>query len=1009
MVFDLFVDSLQGGVPNQMYSIAFSRGDKFKETTSPSRADTEGKISFQLRRSFVATLQKKNSTSYKKKLFHLSLFEQPSGNLVSEVEYDLAAYVEHEVFTHKKLMIRSPQSNVRLIITLSGISEDDFIRLNSDAARAAQVADSTASLQRQSSYNKDDDGPDVGDASHEINNDHRGASSQATHEKPDAVTIRKDHHQPRSVSVEEDNDDLGDLVNEAVAQVSGRRGGPPGPVPQPTPVVIGRGSSAVGRSNLLGRNQPSASPDPVPTNDAILPAVISVSHMDGSVQPSVQQSSPPMTTSTQPGPVSTQPPSALRLDSEVAPSAAPRTAPTSPSPDAVPYSASVAQSVPKPARTDQQATEAASESRKVSVSKVATSQPQRSVSHVPPTAAQSGVASNAGKDVNRYLSEIVAAVSAASQELLQASRPDTKGKQQQQQPQQQSQSNAAFISGAKPTSTIPRATMLALHCLSFWRGAKRTQFLHDFLAMLFVEVLPNTRHAATWMSVLLHLMYHTLTEAQRDDLEILQPSDDPLTEEQAIQVADEVMTCIENTETSGLGSMNVFMMRGSRSDTLWKILAQRGDGGIDADDEDSTTAGRAPSVSFNPVPLPPSFSIILSIGLDEALRRLSDTASAELVEDITRYCFPPSRRPTSHTNDGFRLRLDTIDGSRGIGGGGADHPTDDPALSVVLNTLDRLYVRLHGCHSVESVTVKVSPLLRLANAELMKLIFANICNSFLNNIFTPDKKCRLTTVRDGMNFKLTLSMLEGWLQQHQLFTAVRETLLPCRQLCDLLILQKKLLQNSEVSDEVTSLLHPTAVVMLLEQFSSSVDDMGDYVPPDVLKHFRGVAEERARLQKARNAPSGRGGSEPNVGKGASSGGLMVPKLPLRPLSSFGFLDFVTSLLPQDRATGGNEPQSSLRVSITAAAKLSQFDAPPQPSDVMTSAQLERALNWDRNSNEIAAIRAKESVLGGLTTHDSQGQPLALGSYEQRVTRDAISLKLEGLSIVDHDTIRRMVV
>jgi hypothetical protein len=596
------------------------------------------------------------------------------------------------------------------------------------------------------------------------------------------------------------------------------------------------------------------------------------------------------------------------------------------------------------------------------------------------------------KEVEKYLSEINAAVIAMSNDM---STLSDSGTSTQQLAASTSTGLHTFnVAGAtKTASSIPRAALLALHCLGYWSGLRRIIFLHDFISMLFVDVIPHTRHAAQWMNVLLHVLFHALTQ-QGDDVDEFY---DPLSEDDAVQLSDDLTQCILDAEECGFGSRNRFMCRGSRDDRLFHLVTR--DGSID---EVSGQGGQVP-------PMHPSASIVLTIGIDEALRRLSLAASSAAVADIERFCYPPPAPPTRHTGNGYHYS-GPVDGSVsgfstpfGVGGGGPDHVTEDAAFSVVLNALNRLFLGLHGVTKAQPSGA--SALLRLTAAELFKIIFRNINNTLLNNIVTKDRsgklKSRVRTVEDAMNLKLALSMFEAWLQEHQLFIAARSELLGCRQVCDLMILHKRLLMNIELSNEVTSTLTPEMVVFLLEQYQpNSKETPLDTVPADVLNAYKREMEERSRV-------ASRSSKKPH--SNALAGG--PTPLPTRTLATFPFLDFVSSLIPfQDDEDTSAQKRRSLRYSIAAASKVKVEDiaatsSASQPRALEKAEQ--RTLDWDHPDNRLTYLRNREAFLGVSTTHDAEGKKLS--EQESRDAQARLGLRVVALSVAEEDVIRRMVV
>lgn len=973
MVFDLFVETMQGGTPGQMYIFQYERGDREKGTSDPSKANDEGTVEFKFHKSFVSTLQRKNEISYKRKDFRLAVSEYPGGYVLLDLVYDLSGPVDQEVFPNKKLMIKSINGKSRLLFSLSGISEQEFLRLNSDQQQASiirtrgdppkSVSPSGPSLQQQQQQAQ------APVASSEVN---RAASFG---DADDVIKRQQSSVRPQQ---DEEDDEFGDIVTRAVAdKVSGtktkRRVGeesvvaavaapqqqppvatPAVPAPaQPRGVVVKNGD--LEETPLRNPHQGSSSPAPRGNIRA---------EADDEARAAPVHDAPPIVRPTRVTSVVPPPPQAIPVEKSIEPTASIATTPP------------VASASAYTSHNDDD--------------------------NVDTSTATVNGSTRVDKDVESYLAEIKASILGMGTSSSSMSR------------QQGNTAHAAatstvktyhFMSGTTTASSIPRASLLGLHCLKYWKGERRNNFLHDFIAMLFVEVIPTTRHAASWMNCVLHILYHSLSQPMDDSENVY----GVLSEQTAIQVADELLECIEKAEECGFGTRNTFLVPRGRADKLMGI--------IPSDDAllESKLFGRsAPKRGF---PMHPATTIILSVALEEALRRLGDVASENAFEDIERFCYPPKMAPTTLTVNGYQFSRS--DGSKGtvmvptsdnaylLGGGGlGDHPTEDPAFSVVLRSLDRLYEQLHGVPVEQSATV--SPLLRMVNSELFRIIFRNINNTLINHLVVQGAQpsCRVRKVREAMNLKLALSMFESWLQEHSLFTVARPELLACRQVCDLVILQKRLLRNTDVREEVTSQLHPRLVVFLLEQYQPNPKDLpADDVPQDVLEFFRNVADDRER--KLLQASRSKNASSKTIQR---NGDQVVPRIATKPLSTFAFLDYVSSLIPRDDEvqSDGAAGRKSMRQSLAAATRIKEeADGLMGAYSAGQSVASQRSLNWDHSADKIVAVRNQEAVLGLATTHDLSGNPLS--PVEAVQTEEKIQLRLAALSIPDDDVIRAAVV
>ncbi|CUG91092.1 ribosomal P protein AGP2beta-2, putative [Bodo saltans] len=1045
IVFDVFVETLQGGTPGQAYVVNYERGPKEHGHSEPVSASADGSVHFKYSSSFVSTMQRKNDTSYKRKEFRLWVTEHPSGYIVSDLIYDLAGPIENEVFPNKKLMVKSPNGESKLLFCITGINEDDYIHLMSDKGRpsgtfqrsqsaASPEATDTRPLKAAATQPEDlledDEEDDERDRNQQASSVNARAAQKRQPTKEDQSKQQTNAGQAvRTVANlhddEDDDDDLEFMVDGAVAQVSGRRGGNT-PTAQNTPkgnhrsespapraaITAEQSSSAVGttKSTAPPQSRPPANPAPeaaatpsespqgttstaAPSQSAvgrsISPSVVAPPpREDSPIEPQVRPAQVHLRSSAdyvrsdtrQDAAVRSSTPVAESLESVAVPQVYQRT------------DASKSRHAPVPSNTLSTTSSSRADVSPIneSLSRFINDAP-RSVS-----VATTVATSRNEKEVEKYLSEINAAVIAMANDTM--ALPSASDSVSTQLPASASTGLHTFnVAGASKTaSSIPRAALLALHCLGYWSGLRRVIFLHDFISMLFVDVVPHTRHAAQWMNVLLHVLFHTLTQGG-DDVDNYY---EPLSEDDAVQMSDDLTQCILDAEECGFGSRNRFMCRGSRDDRLFHLVAR--DGG---NEEASVPGAQVP-------PMHPGASIILTIGIDEALRRLSLAASSAAVADIERFCYPPPVPPTRHTGNGYHYS-GPVDGSVsgfntpfGVGGGGPDHVTEDAAFSVVLNALNRLFLGLHGV--TKSQPGGASALLRLTAAELFKIIFRNINNTLLNNIVTKDRsgklKSRVRTIDDAMNLKLALSLFEAWLQEHQLFIAARAELLGCRQVCDLIILHKRLLMNIELSDEVTSTLTPEMVVFLLEQYQPSAKETPlDTVPVDVINAFKREVEERSRV-------ASRSSKKPHSNALA---GAPTP-LPTRSLATFPFLDFVSSLIPfQEDEEASSQKRRSLRYSIAAASKVKGEDNGATASSSLSfqpralAKAEQRTLDWDQSDNRLTYLRNREAFLGVSTTHDPDGKKLT--EDEARDAQARLGLRVVALSVAEEDVIRRMVV
>lgn len=948
MVFDLFVETLKGGTPGQSYVVHYQRGTKEKGSSEPTKANAEGVVEFKLHKSFVCTLQRKNNVSYRKKDFRLYVVEHPGGFIVIDLNYDLAAPVVNEMFPVKKMVAKSPTGSSQVLFSLSAITEEEFIRANSDASAIKRESLTAASVSQQ-----------------------RQPASQQQQQRQDSRAELSDKE-------EGSDDEIDQLVNNAVAQASGRSAteSPAASVP---PSQKGRSVSPPPRQQLQQQAQPQPSHETSSSAVEVQPPAARPqpsphgSWVKRNVAPVPPEAELQREPTASPSPAVPQPqqtfvaPSAGLEKPPVAPAAAQNTAQP-----ALAHAASKSSSAQPNVRKETSATGFARD-RYDSADGM---HREDSSDVVGGRNFPAAATARMEKDVDWYLSEVCASVVHLAEECAaggSGAQKSVSGK-----------TLHHFLPGTKTSSTIPKASIILLHCINYWTGQKRSIFLHDFISMLFVDVIPNTRHAASWMNVLLHVLYHNLSGDAEDS-----SADVSLDDDASLQLVDDLLACISNAQECGYGARNNFMRKGCRIDTLSQLLPK---------EEDILSLDANPPRPTR-TPLPAASSIILTIALDESLRRLSDVASRDAFDDISRFCFPPSRPPTNRTSNGYHFTGGSKSShSYGLGAGGPDSGSDDPAFTVVLNSLNKLYEAIHG--ATREKVGSTSALLRLVGAELFKIAFRNIAHTLLNHITQPSQTSgtptsRLRTMRDGMNFKLALSMFERWMQENGLFTTCRAELLPCRQVCDLLILQKKLLRNADMSDEVTSCLNPQLVVFLLEQYDSYAgeSDAIDVVPLDVLESFRRVADEKVREAK-RVASLHR--SRSLVDPAA------LPQNPVAPLSSFCFVDFVSSLLAAGEDELG-EQRKSIRGSI---AVFKGKEATGAGSQGRSAAEL-RALNWDYSASHLSELRSREALLGINLTHDADGREL--NPTEAALAQLRLAQRVAALSSVDSDVIRTMVV
>jgi hypothetical protein len=413
---------------------------------------------------------------------------------------------------------------------------------------------------------------------------------------------------------------------------------------------------------------------------------------------------------------------------------------------------------------------------------------------------------------------------------------------------------------------------------------------------------------------------------------------------------------------------NTFMIVGSSDDDLARLLV------AETRDEDGAA-------------MPPSTSFVLVVALDDALRRISDILSKPMYTDIARHAFPPKVPPTVYTVNGYHFTVPAdLDGSV--------RPTEDPAFSVLLNSLDALFVDLTG-GSLSLLT----PLGRLVAAELFKKVFRSIAHTLVNN--TVDRRrgpqdgaacstLRIATVREAMHFKLAVSMLENWLELHGLFLSARGELLPCRQFCDLLILQKKILRNLECREECTSTLPPQLVLRLLQQYKPNAKDFElDAVPDEVIREFERAAQDARRKS---SVPTKTRLTQPMEEDD-------IPLLPLYLLGSFNFTEFFVTLLPEQAI-----PERILDWLIPLRHSKHRESSSWLKNGCL-NVLLHRALNWDVNGRVLSNHKESELLFPEISMIDS-GEPLT--EQQDRELRRKISARLVEVSLPDEEEIMRAV-
>ena len=988
MVFDIFVETLQGGVPGQGYVAKFWRGENTSGNSPIVRASSAGVAEFKYRAQFTCTLQRKNDFAYKKKEFRLHVEESPGGFIIADVVYDLAEAVDHEMFPNKKLMTRSADGRARLLFSISGMSEADqlkhlaAIRQSAKYQQQQQQQDpsdeqgaplsSQQSISREvsMSYQRDDDeaeSPMMSRRDTVLERSQSMANSSSvlppSQPRPENVPPAPQQTQSQQLPQEQKtDDDYGALVDSAV--FSSMR--------DPTPPVSATRRKGTPRSEQqiqpaqqqqtqLQLDQPravAATKDPAPApaeqgedEDEFL-AAFSKKKGNSTASASmtaVKESSAP---AVRPPPAQYSsgepklPPSALRKTSSEPPVALSAVAASS--------SSSTENAAPSFTRTEQQPSRAASEAarepspkdtRGVYSSAKSVERPSRQASVATSAAAGSNSYRSPGDDqVQVYLNEIIANVTAAA---TQQGGNST---------QQRASKGYDFIPNTNTSSAIPRAALLVLHCLKRWRGAQRTAFLHDFVSVLFTEVIPTSRHGGAWINTLLHVLYHTLSHTDGDDGDY-----DDLSDGESQEIADRFLSI---ASLVGTESKNTFLVRGSRTDALFRLLPQE----------------LSDSVS-----MPPAATVILAVALDESLRQLTEIITTPLLRDIARFCFPPKTAPSRNTENGYHY----IPSASSIGGGGAEHPTDDPAFSVLLHSLETFHAALFGYEGPEAATSSAA-LMRVTCVEIFRLVFRNLAAYLVNNLwYAPegavkptDATFRVVTARSALHLKLAVSMLEHWLEQHHLFTAVRPELLPCRQFCDLAILQKKLLLNPECREEATSSLPPLVVLTFLQQYQPNPRDyVVDDVPKDVLSYF----EKQVDAQKRKRAKADQSS--------------VLPRLSTPPISSFDFLQFIASLLPPESDEGAGQDRKSLRRSIGAAAQqISRSGDGPSPN--LQFASNKRALDWDYDQGALKDKSSRESIFTGYVA--ATGDGLTEEASEQ--ARERVALRLAALSLPDEEVI-----
>ena len=123
----------------------------------------------------------------------------------------------------------------------------------------------------------------------------------------------------------------------------------------------------------------------------------------------------------------------------------------------------------------------------------------------------------------------------------------------------------------------------------------------------------------------------------------------------------------------------------------------------------------------------------------------------------------------------------------------------------------------------------------------------------------PAEIMQLKTAKDAMSLKLTVSALEQWCKDHNLYNECRKELLPLRQMCDLMILPKSIFVDIKTRMEICGLVPDELVFHALQQFVADPREVvPDTVPTSLLDSMASALAMRYAVKGPAEETTGKG-------------------------------------------------------------------------------------------------------------------------------------------------------
>lgn len=530
-------------------------------------------------------------------------------------------------------------------------------------------------------------------------------------------------------------------------------------------------------------------------------------------------------------------------------------------------------------------------------------------------------------------------------------------------------------------SFIPRASLLILSPLRRWTGERRLIFAHDFVLYLYQDVLRHTRHHGAWINILIHVLYDSLGQVEALESEEAQRQQ----EDDEQEIADELLEMLDDKELINDTLQKSYMnAAAARDDVLSQLL------------RDWMSGERTPAADK----MGSALVVIISVTIDDVLRRLCTGLAKRPLAVIKQAAVPPSAQPAWATADGYTiavplLRAREIAKRGGNSGNLTQHlMVEDANVALVMHTLDALYDEL-----LPPGVAQHPPLMRLCTIEIFKLVVRNVTSAYLNNL-TKDGTFVVRAAKDALHLKMTVTLLERWLQEHQLFMSCRGEFLPLRQFVDVAIMPKRMLLQPASRADLAKHLPAPFLYHFLRQFEPNPRDLeADTVPGELLRDIERdmKALRTALIERKMKKAKEEGSQQPNrraIEQEADAESTTITQWKYQSLGNFPFFDFLYGLLPSDDADGGAPGglRKSTRQSVRMSIRRAHPDRDPAGAasgKAKSGGATNAALDWDVQLEYIATAEDVEAIFPGNENKDFVNVRLAALSLPNAEQLDEI--------------------